>query len=66
MIDFAMARLEVNATNKNKRVLVGRRDFGRRNMPWLRAATKQCFGPLQAAIRRRALTFGGRYAEMAG
>jgi hypothetical protein len=43
MMHFATARFEVNATNKNKRILIGRRRFGRMNSPGTGRARKQCF-----------------------
>jgi hypothetical protein len=41
MIDFAIGRLSVNAANKNKRILIGRPAFGRRNQPPARHAMKE-------------------------
>jgi hypothetical protein len=42
-IDFATARSIVNAAIKNKRILIGRRCFGRMNSLRVGRAGKECF-----------------------
>jgi len=64
MVDFAAARLRVNATNKNKRILIERRGFGRMNSPGAGRAMKQCFHP-RAQILRPAASRGAAPTDCA-
>jgi len=56
MVDFAAARPRVNATNKNKRILIEPRRFGRMNSSGAGRAMKQCFPTIDS--RHAALVAG--------